>query len=170
MKKPTVYLDTNIASAFWYEGSDVAMLSRRLRTREWWDLERCYFALWTSTFSEAELRAGVFPRQAECVKMVRRLRYLPATGRVRELTDEIIQRGLVPATKVGDAAQLAVATVHGMDFLLTWNYAHLANPIVQARLGTLCDELGLVAPLMVSPESIPQVRLGQSVQRERKNE
>ncbi len=38
MKKPTVYLDTSIISAFWYEGPDVAMLARRLHTREWWDL------------------------------------------------------------------------------------------------------------------------------------
>jgi hypothetical protein len=52
-----------------------------------------------------------------------------------------------------------------MDFLLIWNYAHMANPIVQANFEKLCGDLGLVAPLMVSPESIPQVRFGQSIRR-----
>ena len=28
-----------------------------------------------------------------------------------------------------------MATVHDVDYLLTWNYAHLANPVVQERLG-----------------------------------
>ncbi len=45
MKKPTVYLDTSIISAFWFEGADVPMLARRLHTREWWDLERRNFEI-----------------------------------------------------------------------------------------------------------------------------
>ena len=59
------------------------------------------------------------------------------------------------------------AAAHGIDFLLTWNYAHMANPVSQARFDTLCEAEGLVAPFMVSPESIPQVRFGQSIRRKR---
>ena len=92
MKKPTVYLDTSIISAYWYAGSDIAMMARRLHTREWWDLERTYFTVWTSAFSEAELNEGTFARQRECLKMVRRLRYLPATTLVRNLKEEIMQQ------------------------------------------------------------------------------
>jgi hypothetical protein len=33
MKKPTVYLDTSVISAFLYERADVAMLPRRLALR-----------------------------------------------------------------------------------------------------------------------------------------
>lgn len=167
MKKPGVYLDTSIISAFWYEGADVAMLARRLRTREWWDLERRHFAVWTSAFSETELQAGNFTRQAECLKMVRRLRYLTVTTAARKLMNEIVRRNLVPPSKAADAAHLAISATHGSDYLLTWNYAHMANPIVQARLDKLCAAGGLVAPLMVSPESIPQVRFGQTVRRQR---
>lgn len=58
---------------------------------------------------------------------------------------------------------------NGIDFLLTWNYAHMANPMVQARLDELCRKQDILPPLMVSPESIPQVRFGQSIQRERKH-
>jgi len=167
MKKPTVYLDTTMISAYWYEGADVAMLARRLHTWEWWELERAHFAIWTSAFGEAELGAGTFPRQLDCLKMVRRLRFLPVTAAARELTDEIMRRKLVPPNKTGDAAHLAIAAAHNIDFLLTWNYAHMANPVIQARFDTLCGAKGLVAPFMVSPESIPQVRFGQSIRRKR---
>jgi hypothetical protein len=167
MKKPTVYLDTSIISAFWYEGTDIAMMARRMYTREWWDLEGPHFALWTSAFSEAELRAGSFARQRDCLRMIRRIRYLPATTAVKHLIDEILRRKLVPPSKAGDAAQLAISAAHGIDYLLTWNYAHLANPVVQSRLDILCAEKRLKASLLVSPESIPQVRFGQSIRRKR---
>jgi hypothetical protein len=168
MKKPSVYFDTSVISAYWYEGGDVTMLARRLHTREWWDSERKHFELWVSNFAEAELRAGKYPRQAECVKMIQRLRYLPVTTEVTDFLDELLTRRLVPATKLGDAEHLAVSTSHGVDYLLTWNYAHMANASVQDWLNALCEEMGLVAPLMVSPESITQDRFGQTIRRKRK--
>jgi hypothetical protein len=167
MKKPTVYLDTSIVSAFWYEGADVAMLARRLHTREWWQLERRKFEIRTSAFSEAELRAGAFSRQSECQRMVRRLIYLRVTAAVKGLAEEIVRLRIVPEKKEVDAAHLAIATLHEMDYLLTWNYAHLANPAVQKRLDKLGRLLERATPLMVSPESIPQIRFGQSIWRSR---
>jgi len=79
--------------------------------------------------------------------------------------NRLLERGLVPPNKPGDAAHLAITAVHGVDYLLTWNYAHMANPSSQRRFERLCDEMGLVAPLMVSPESIPQIRFGQTLRR-----
>jgi hypothetical protein len=165
MKKPTAYLDTSIISAFWYEGGDIAMMARRLHTSEWWDLERRQFAVWTSAFCEAELRAGRFPRQRDCLRMARWIRHLTVTADVRRLTEEIMRQKLVPANKSADAAHLAITAAHGIDYLLTWNYAHMANPLVQARFDALCATEGLTAPLLVSPESIPQARFGQSIRR-----
>jgi hypothetical protein len=167
MKKPSLYFDTSVISAYWYEGADVAMLARRLHTREWWDQERKHFELWASLFGELELRAGKYSKQAECVKMIRRLRYLPITTQTTDLVEELLECRLVPSTKPGDAQHLAVSTSHGMDYLLTWNYAHMANASVQERLNSLCEKKGLEAPLMVSPESIPQERMGQGIRRKR---
>ncbi len=165
MTKPTVYLDTSLVSAYWYEGGDVALLARRFHTREWWDIERRHFSVLTSGFSEGELRAGRFPRQRDCLKMVRRLGYLSATATSRELAKEIVRLAIVPPNKATDAAHLATAAVHGVDYLLTWNYSHMANPVVQRRLEALCEATDLTVPLLVSPESIPQVRFGQHILR-----
>ena len=167
MKKPTVYLDTSVISAFWYEGADIAMMARRLHTREWWELERRHFTVWTSEFSEAELSDGILARQRDCLKMIRRIRYLSVTTAVRDLMDAIVQGKLVPPNKAGDAAHLAISAAHGVDYVLTWNYAHMANPVVQARFDKLCAMEGLAAPVLVSPESIPQARFGQAIRRNR---
>src|SRR6516225_188137 len=163
MKKPTIYLDTSVISAFWYESTDVLMVARRLQTREWWDLERTHFEIWASVAVESELRAGVFPRQHECLQMVSELRYLQITAAVRELSDRVLERRIVPEGKTADATHLAPSAWHGIDYLLTWNYAHMANPLAQSRFERICGETKLVAPLMVSPESEPQVRLGKTI-------
>lgn len=165
MRKPSVYLDTTIPSAYWYEGGDVLALGRRIVTRDWWEAESSHFQLTVSSVTEDELRAGSFRRQEDCLRMVRRLNYLPIHRSIREFAMALVDSRIVPATKPGDALQIAIATAHAMDYLLTWNYAHLANPIAQAKLVELCRRRSQAVPLMVSPETIPRVLLGQSVRR-----
>ena len=87
MKKPTIYLDTTIISAYWYDGADVMGLARWLRTRDWWETVRPSFSTWISNLTEAELRDGVFPRQRECVKMARRIHHLPITRAAEEIQE-----------------------------------------------------------------------------------
>ena len=163
--KPTIYLDTNIISAYWHEGRDVAAGACRIHTREWWKLERLYFSVFVSATTINELQAGSFRRQSDCLKTARSLRRLAMTGNAKHVLNEILEAGLIPETKPGDALPMAVSVAHEVDYLLTWNYAHLANPIVQERLEMLCQKLAMRPPLLVSPETIPQVRFGQDIRR-----
>ncbi len=166
--KPTIYLDTSIISAYWYEAADVLASGRRLMTRQWWNDERHYFKLLASSVTEDELSAGNFSRQDDCLKMVRKLSYLQIDGRVSKLAETLLAKQIVPLSKPRDALQMAIATVFEIDYLLTWNYAHLANPIAQQRLTALCHQLQLRVPSMVSPESIPKVALSQMIRRKPK--
>jgi hypothetical protein len=163
--KPTVYLDTNVFSAFWYAGNNVAATARRFLTRDWWNIERQHFAVYVAVTTINELQAGSFRKQANCLKMVRALPFLAMTRKAKDVLDELLKSGLIPETKPGDALQMAVSTAHRMDYLLTWNYAHLANPVAQGRLEVICRSLDLRAPLLVSPETIPLVRFGQTIRR-----
>ncbi|MEI7902645.1 MAG: hypothetical protein WCK89_20535 [bacterium] len=164
-KKPTVYLDTTILSSYWYEGADVLSIGRRITTRDWWDSERSRFSLWASSVTEDELGAGNYPRQAEALAMAQRLKFLPMLISARAFAEWLIQRHVVPESKPGDALQMAIAVAHRMDYLLTWNYAHLANPVAQAQLEAACREADQRAPLLVSPETIPRAALGQTIRR-----
>ena len=165
VKPPTVYLDTNIISAYWYGGRDALGLARREKTREWWNDEREYFSVRASTASEDELAAGKFARQVECLRFVRKLRYLPIDQETRRIAAKLVELGVVPGEKPGDALQMSVCVVHRIDYLLSWNYAHLVNPVAQQHLEEVCRKLSRRAPLLVSPESIPKVCLGQVIRR-----
>ena len=75
------------------------------------------------------------------------------------------EHGIIPAEKAADALQLALASMHAIDYLLTWNYAHLANALTQARLSEANQTHGLWIPWLVSPDTIPKVSLGQPIRR-----
>ncbi len=53
---------------------------------------------------------------------------------------------------LADALHLAIASHHGCDVLVTWNYHHLANPNKLDRISKLNEEMGLCVPRIVAPE------------------
>ena len=61
---------------------------------------------------------------------------------------------LVPRDIGGDAVHLAIACVSEMDFLLTWNIRHLANPNKLNHLVVVNRRLGLLTPQIVTPEGL----------------
>jgi hypothetical protein len=164
-RKPTVYLETSVVSMLFYRGDKVADLARHMATREWWEEERRNFDVYASEACEAELFQGNYPWRRLALQFVRRLPYLPQTRGVTTCLRIYLKERIAPETKMGDAAQLAFATAHKMDYLMTWNCAHLANTGTQARLGELCRRMNWRCPLLVTPDTIPRARFGQAVAR-----
>jgi hypothetical protein len=60
----------------------------------------------------------------------------------------------MPADDAGDAAHLAIASYHGVDYLLTWNCRHLANANKFAHIREINRRLGLLTPELVTPEQL----------------
>ena len=53
-----------------------------------------------------------------------------------------------------DAAHIAVATVHQMDFLLTWNCKHIANAQMLGKIYSVCETAGYKCPLVCTPAEL----------------
>jgi predicted nucleic acid-binding protein len=136
-----------------------------LRTQEWWDQESGFFDLWVSRFTLQELEAGVYSGQEAAFREARRLKSLPPTGDIHEAVAAYLEARLVPEGKPVDAFQLAIAAAHRMDYLMTWNQAHLANPEMRERLEAANAERGWRTPWIVTPDNIPRVSLGQTIRR-----
>jgi len=164
-KKPTVYIDTNLISAMHYKGRNHLAIYRRIRTLEWWESERGYFDIFASSRVEIELNRGEYRGKVKSLAEVRRQKYLRESSAVREAAKDFLSHEIVPEKEVGDAVHLAFCTIHSVDYLLTWNHAHLANVFTQQKLDDMCADEGWRRPLLVTPESIPKVGLGQDVRR-----
>lgn len=61
---------------------------------------------------------------------------------------------LIPAKAETDAAHIATAAVHGMDFLLTWNCRHIANAVIVEQLRAICIREGYAAPVICTPHEL----------------
>jgi hypothetical protein len=85
---------------------------------------------------------------------------LAVTEAARQLTKRILETNLIPRRAAADAAHIALATAHGMDFLLTWNCRHIHNAIIEHRLRTLCEALGLSLPAICTPPELMADYLG----------
>ena len=70
------------------------------------------------------------------------------------LSTEFVQRRLLPEKAAEDGMHIAIATVHHVDYLLTWNCAHIANPEIQERLAEFLFEKGFALPFICTPEEL----------------
>ena len=60
----------------------------------------------------------------------------------------------LPPKAVTDAAHIAIAAVHGMHFLLTWNCTHIANAEMSVAIENACRERGFTCPVICTPEEL----------------
>jgi hypothetical protein len=72
----------------------------------------------------------------------------------RALTERLITEHAVPEEYPEDAVHIAVATVNGMDFLVTWNMAHINNPFTRMMIRQVAENAGYVAPEICTPEEL----------------
>ena len=113
---------------------DLLQAARQQLTCDWWDLKREQHELFTSHVVLDEITDGEAAMARQRLKLMRGIPLLELTAAANELGREIIRSGLLPATADGDAAHIALATVHELDILLTWNCRHIANVAIQQRL------------------------------------
>ena len=56
-----------------------------------------------------------------------------------------------------DAAHVAIAAVHGADYLLTWNCRHIANAVLRKAIERVYREEGYEPPTICGPEELMDV-------------
>ncbi len=62
-----------------------------------------------------------------------------------------------PANAADDAAHIAIAAVHQMDFLLTWNCKHINNRYTIRRIEQCCLRMGFTCPVIATPNELMNI-------------
>jgi len=60
----------------------------------------------------------------------------------------LVERVVVPQNAVQDALHIAVASVNRIDYLLTWNYKHIANAAMREAINTAVWAAGFEPPVI----------------------
>ena len=133
---------------------DLVIAGHQQVTRDWWQRRRTQFRLVISQVVLDEISAGDESEVRKRLELVSPLDVLSASPEAEALTAAIIEAGMLPEKAVRDAAHIALATVHGIEYLLTWNCRHLANAQISRRIARICSEHGFVMPTICTPEEL----------------
>ena len=153
--KPKLYMETTIPSYLTSRPSrDLIIAGHQQITREWWDKRRNRFAIYVSQFVLDEAKAGDPQAARDRMKAIGDLPLLDITPEVEVLAAGLLSSRVIPRRAATDAAHIAIAAVHGMDFLMTWNCVHLANAAIAKAVSGVCRQHGLDCPVICTPEEL----------------
>ncbi|WP_206107893.1 PIN domain-containing protein [Paludisphaera rhizosphaerae] len=111
--------------------------------------------MFSSRLVVQECQAGDPQAAADRLAALAGILLLEQTSEAAVLAEALVRGVPLPERAAADALHIAIAAVHGMDYLLTWNCTHIANVILRPRIEASCRESGFEAPLICTPEELP---------------
>lgn len=153
--KPKLYLESTIPSYLVARPSrDVILAGQQECTRDWWSKRLRSFEIFVSDTVALEIATGDAAMAAKRMNLIKPFARLPANEKVIELAEAMINGGPLPRKAGRDATHIALAAVHGMHFLLTWNCTHIANARMYAKMREICESHGCDCPVICTPEEL----------------
>lgn len=151
----SVYLETTFISYLVARPSrDLIVAAHQQITLDWWENRRSQFQCSVSQVVIDEASVGDPTEVQKRLAVIAVLPNLALTDEANALTKAIMAAGILPPHVIRDAAHVAVAAVHAVDYLLTWNCKHLANAQIARRLSVVCGQLGRKMPILCTPEEL----------------
>jgi len=152
---PSVYVETTIVSYLTARPSrDLVQRAHQQLTRRWWRIRRSQFDLYVSPAVVQEAAGGDPLRAQKRLAALKAIPVLEATPEAMRLAAALVARGAIPKEAAGDATHVAIATAHGVDYLLTWNCAHIANAAIRSSIESICRNAGYEPPILCTPEEL----------------
>ncbi|MFT5471341.1 MAG: hypothetical protein ACI8UO_006474 [Verrucomicrobiales bacterium] len=153
----TAYIETTIPSYYVARpSSSLLHAAKQTATRDWWDGNCSGFELFTSLETLDKAAKGDSEMAADRLNLLQSIPLLPMPDEAISLAGNLVSAGIVPQKASSDSIHIAVASVHAIDYLVTWNFKHIANPFLRDRLRSAVEEAGFELPVMCSPEELLQ--------------
>jgi hypothetical protein len=155
--KQTVYIETTIISylAAW-PSNDLIRAAQQRTTLDWWRDQRDRFDVLCSELVVLECSGGDPQAAVERLKAIQNIPLLPLTPAATKVADALLAAKAIPLNASRDAAHVGICAVHGVSFLLTWNFKHLANAKMQDRIRETCIAEGYEPPIICSPDALSE--------------
>lgn len=147
----TVYIETSMVGYLTARPSNnLILMANQEVTRKWWE-RRSQFTLYISQVVLNEAAQGDGEMAIKRLEILQNLPVLQLNEAVQDLGMQFLTRSNLPAKASDDAIHIAAATVHKLDYLLTWNCKHIANAQIQKKLASICLDFGYKLPTICTP-------------------
>ena len=154
-----VYIETTVISYLTARPSrDLIVAGHQQITHEWWDARRGDYELCASQLVLQEAGDGDPQAAQERMDVLAAMNVLEIKEAAIALAEELVQAGALPAKSGNDALHLAVAAIHGVPYLLTWNCRHMANATMRPQIESVCASKGFKAPIICTPEEMMEAK------------
>lgn len=146
--KPSIYIETSVVGA--YLDNDDPF--RRDLTIRWWEHELSSYNAYVSLLVGRELERLPEPHRSSYLNLIKCLPSLEVADEAAILAEGYVSRGIFHRKYIADALHVAIASWHKVDFIVTWDFGHIANVHRQARLKLFNTSAGFFVPEIVTPE------------------
>jgi hypothetical protein len=150
-----VYVETSIVSYLTARPSrDLIVAGHQQLTHEWWRGRRPVFEIFVSELVLQEAGRGDPGIAAKRLAVLDGVPQLEIRSDAVELSRVLLKTGPLPQKAAADALHIAIAAVHGLEFLLTWNCKHIANAEMRPMIEQICRAQGVEPPVLCTPEEL----------------
>ena len=152
--KSKIYIETSVVSYYAGPSSrDVVIAGHQQATLDFWHLLGRELSPFISALVVKEAGKGD-PELAKCrLDAIRAFPLLRTTPEAEQLARVILDARAIPVEYPEDALHIAVAAIAGMNFIVTWNFAHINNPFTKMLIRHAVENIGYECPEIVSPDA-----------------
>ncbi|MBK6998562.1 MAG: type II toxin-antitoxin system VapC family toxin [Rhodoferax sp.] len=153
--KRKVYIETSVVSYLTARPARTIIgVANQQITQDWWERARDGFDLLISELVVRECSAGDPDAAQKRLAALQGIPLLDINSQVRSIAIGLVTEGCVPPNVFEDALHIAIAAVYEIDFILTWNFKHIANPMLQERIARYLERRGVWMPFICSPQEL----------------
>jgi len=153
--KPLVYVESSVISYLAARPSmDLVSAARQAITHNWWENCRSDYRLAISTLVEQEISEGNQEAADRRLTYVADLELLKITETAVNISKKLLLEKAVPEGSEEDALHIGIATSHGIEYLLTWNFKHINNASMRKKIVMVVESMGHSCPQLCSPEEL----------------
>ena len=152
---PSVYIETSVIGylASWPH-ADVTVAGHQNATKLWWSTAAQRFDLFVSQLVVHECSDGNPEAVRDRLDAIASLPILPITREAESLADALIRGNAVPESQPNDALHIALAAVHGVQYLISWNFRHIVNASLRPAIERVCRDARYDPPILCTPEEL----------------
>lgn len=155
MDRKTAYIETSIISYLTARpSSDLLAAAWQKVTIDWWDTQRHRFDLFASDLVIEEAGRGDDIAVARRLGALAGIPLLAITDEVVAFSEVLIEARAFPQKAIGDSLHVSLSAVHGIDYLLTWNYRHIDNAETKPIIRRACSVRGYGYPEICTPQEL----------------
>lgn len=157
--RPKLYLDTTIPSYLTARPSRDLEKTRQQRvTQEWWWFYRWQYEIYYSEYVLQEAPKGDRQAANKRIESLMPFNWIAENSAAEEFAERILKATRLPEKARADAIHVALAAMHPLQYLITWNCKHLANQHLRPKIMHICHREGYTAPLIRTPEELIDLR------------